>query len=476
MNRQSIHFRLILWYGSLTLLVSLVFSAYIYQGVSARLHEEMQQTLNRRAERIANNIIPHLKDSSPTRIAANIRDVYSPESSDRFIRIIGPDRTIVYLSGAPKDGQFNPAAIPVTSAAPPPHRVERLPQKLDMLIVAVPSTVGNKTYYVEMGAPTDSIDAALRSVISTLLFGLPFIVVIAAAGIYVVVRYSLRPVDHIRTRAEQITFGNLSNRLPVLHTGDELETLSKTLNRMLDRLDGAYQQSMRFSADASHELRTPLSFMLGELETMVEDAQFPEHYRSRIGNIFEETERLSRITESLLALSRLDAGEAKAQHVNFDLAALAQSTVEQMLALAEEKNIQIAWLAPHAVMVCGDPARMKQVVINLLDNAIKYTPEGAKVEIRVYTLLQKAVLEVSDNGVGIAANALPHIFERFYRADKVRSRDLGGAGLGLPIVRSICQAHTGKVSVASIEGQGTTFRVELPLAEHEHQEEKALCA
>jgi signal transduction histidine kinase len=240
--------------------------------------------------------------------------------------------------------------------------------------------------------------------------------------------------------------------------------LSVALNHMVDRLDQAFQYSRRFVADASHELRTPLTVLRGELESFVQEPQLPAEWRERLGSALEEVERLASIVEGLFAISRLDAGEAQAEWVRFDLAQLAASTADQMYLLAEDKGIALTCGAPNGVWVSGDRARLKQVVVNLLDNAIKYTPQDGVVTVTVKAVDSKAVLEVADNGIGIPAEALPRIFDRFFRVDKARSRELGGAGLGLSIVKSICAAHHGHVEANSTPGQGSRFRVELPLA------------
>jgi len=466
MNTRSIHFRLILWYSGLVVAVALVFGAYVYQGVRERLYGEMERTLMRRASQIAENILPHIHDVPPGDIAGQIKEVYSPEANGRFIRILKEDRSIVYISGAPKDGRFNPGAIPVPPGIISAKRTEQLAPDLTMRIVTVPTRIQGESYVVEMGAPTDDIETALHGLVMTLLFGLPVVIMIVSVGGYTLVRRSLQPVEDIRATAQQITFGNLSNRLPVATTGDALEHLSVTLNQMLDRLEDAYEQASRFSADASHELRTPLAILRGELESIVRERELPASLRERVGSVLEETERLSRITESLFTISRLDAGEAQIQHVRFDLAPLVQTAAEQMALLAEVKKIKVR-IAGSPAPVMGDPSRIKQIVVNLLDNAIKYTQDGGDISLKVSAAHHKVILEVTDNGAGIAAAALPHIFDRFYRADHVRSREIGGAGLGLSIVRSIVQAHGGSIEIQSIEGKGTACRVELPLANGE---------
>jgi heavy metal sensor kinase len=278
-------------------------------------------------------------------------------------------------------------------------------------------------------------------------------------------RRALRPVDEIRQKAAQITSRNLSERLPVVHTGDELERLATDLNRMIERLEESFQQINRFSADASHELRTPLTVLQGELESIARNSSnLPGEIRDTIGSALEETQRLAKIVENLLAISRLEAGDARKQRERLDFAELARNTADQMRLLAEEKHIHLDCNGAEPVEVDADPARLKQVVVNLLDNAIKYTPESGRVSISVTKQDGRAVFEIADTGIGISPDDLPHIFDRFYRADKARSRQMGGTGLGLSIVRSICLAHEGQVKVESIEGQGSVFHIQLPLA------------
>jgi signal transduction histidine kinase len=265
-------------------------------------------------------------------------------------------------------------------------------------------------------------------------------------------------------KAAMITQHNLSERLPVAQTGDELERLSIALNHMITRLGDAFGNSKRFVADASHELRTPLTVIQGELENLASDAHLPADLRDRVGSTLEEVERLGKIVQKLFALSRLDAGEAQEEWVRLDLAALVGATADQMLLLAEDKNIKVTREGGHPVFVMGDRARLKQVVVNLLDNAVKYTLPGGSVHLKVYGDSGHGIIEITDTGVGIPAEAVPLVFERFFRVDRDRSAGEGGAGLGLAIVKSICVAHGGKVEVESALGSGSRFLVTLPLA------------
>jgi len=224
------------------------------------------------------------------------------------------------------------------------------------------------------------------------------------------------------------------------------------------------QNSKRFVEDASHELRTPLTVLRVELENLTSDERVHSELHETLGSMLEEVERLAKIVEGLFALSRLDAGEAQSEWVQFDLAELAATTADQMSLLAEDKGISVSWDTAQRIAVHGDRARMKQVVVNLLDNAIKYTPSGGGIRLQVRRQNGHAVLDVADTGIGIPADALPHVFERFYRVDKSRSREQGGAGLGLSIVKSICSAHGAEVEVESKPGKGSHFRIKLPLS------------
>ena len=295
--------------------------------------------------------------------------------------------------------------------------------------------------------------------------GVPLLGLVAVGGGFILVVSAAGPRGRaIAHSAERITLHNLNERLPLTNTGDELEQLSLALNRMISRLREAFEQNRRFLADASHELRTPLAALRGEMESVVEQTLDLPELSDRVGSALEEVDRLTKIVDALFAISRLDAGEAQQEWARFDLALLAVSTAEQMSLLAEDKGLIVDCKVEDAVSVEGDRARIKQVVVNLLDNAIKYTPHGGSINLNVYARDGKAVIEVSDTGIGIPAAALPHIFERFFRVDEARSRDAGGAGLGLAIIKSICAAHGGQVHVESTEGKGSRFKVELPLA------------
>jgi heavy metal sensor kinase len=469
MNIRSISFRLVAWYAGLLAGIFLLLCALLYLDLRHFLENDLRDSQFRRTRQIANNFLLHVKQTGEPYVASQTKDWYEPEINDRFIRITRDDGTLVYASGAPKDGSFDPAEVPIFQPSPKTEFSKKL--KLSggntLLIAGLNfKSSGNPAYLVEFGELLDPMETTLNHIFLQLALGLPLAIIIIAGGGYLLVRRALTPVEQITRAAERITQHNLSERLPVSITGDELERLSISLNRMITRLDDAFQNSKRFVADASHDLRTPLTILRGELENFAEDARLDLEMRERAASLLEEVVHLGKIVEQLFTLSRLDAGEAQTEWTRFDLSELSRTTADQMSLLAEDKKISISCDAGQPLPVQGNRVRLKQVVVNLLDNAIKYTPEKGAIQLRVLASNGHAVLEVQDNGIGIPPDALPHVFERFYRVDPARSADSESAGLGLAIVKAICIAHGAEVEAQSAVGSGSCFRVKFPLSKN----------
>jgi heavy metal sensor kinase len=475
MNTRSLRFRLVAWYAGLLTGCFLLIGAAAYVVLEHSLIGALRETQSRRARQIGQFLLEEIPLQSEAKLGDQIDDRYAPNFNDRFVRVTRGDGGLLYVSRPPKDRKFDPTTVP-PAAGPARGETARqvpLPDGRKMLLAAREvQAPGGARYLVETGALMDEVQAHLRRWLMFLLVVLPVVTALAVGGGSLLVKRALSPVDRIAASAERISSHNLSERLPVSQTGDELERLSVALNHMIQRLDEALQYSLRFMADASHELRTPLTVLRGELESVIEEPALAPEWRERLGSALEEVERLASIVEGLFAISRLDAGEAAAEWMRLDLARLTAATADQMSLLAEDKNIHVTCAAAEPVWVEGDQARLKQVVVNLLDNAIKYTLQGGVVALTVSAVNSHAVLEVADNGVGIPTEALPRVFDRFFRVDKARSRELGGAGLGLSIVKSICTAHHGRVEASSLPGQGTRLRVELPLSVPATQNQK----
>jgi heavy metal sensor kinase len=321
--------------------------------------------------------------------------------------------------------------------------------------------LGGQDVTVLFMAPLEEVDHELGRLLAALGMAVPVALACSAALGYLLARAALAPVERLRRSTREITADRLDRRLPVANPGDELGRLAETINEMISRLERSFAEVRRFTADASHELRTPLTAIRAEVEVALAAAAVTPEQERLLASVLEECDRLTRLTDQLLALAREDAKPRPALE-QVDLAVQAAGIAENLRPLAEAKGLGLDVKASGDVSVRGDGVRLRQVFYNLLDNAIKYTPAGGTVEVGVEAQRATVVVRVRDTGIGIPPEHLPHVFERFYRVDKARSRAEGGTGLGLSIVRAIVAAHGGRIELTSTPGQGTTCTVTLP--------------
>jgi heavy metal sensor kinase len=461
MNYRSLAFRLAVWYALLLSATFALVGTGMFYGLEQYLRSSLRDSLRRRSIQVEQILEQAPAGISDSAIAEAIDTRVAPEFNSRFVRVTRAPATLVYRAGEPADRSFIAAAVPApTGPWPSKPQVRPIATAAGQLMVSVtPLVAPSGRYLVELGIALGPIEAVEHRLLGLLGLLLPVLVVCAAGGGYLLVHWALRPVERMSQTARQISVQDLDARLPVVATGDALQGLSISLNHMLTRLRDSVHTSRRFLADASHELRTPLTVIKGELQELVAHEVGRNEVRERIGSVLEEVARLEHLVSGLLVLSRLDAGDAQREWIDVDLGELAASTVEQMRLVAEDRGVQLQSSALSPVIVRGDRGRLKQVIVNLLDNAIKFTPRGGVVSLRTQTQDDYGLLEVSDSGIGIPADAVPHVFDRFYRVDAARSREDGGAGLGLSIVRSICGAHAAQIEVDSAPGSGSRFRV-----------------
>jgi heavy metal sensor kinase len=331
--------------------------------------------------------------------------------------------------------------------------------------------VNNEPYSIQVAAPLSEFHEVLDRFRVMLWLALPPLLISASVGGFWLSRRALRPVDKITTAAESISIRNLSDRLEVPSTSDELQRLSETLNRMLSRLNSSVQRMAQFTADASHELRAPVSLIRTTAELAVKGGRTADEYHEDMVQILAESERTSRLIDSLLLLARADSGEDGLQRELTDLAASVHEAIAPGRTLAAEGGIELRTKIPAgAVAVLGDGEALRRMIFILIDNAIKYTAAGGVIEVALNEAGGEAVCTVKDSGIGITAEDVRHVFDRFWRADKVRSRGAGGAGLGLSIARWIVERHQGTIEVQSEPGRGSTFTVRLPKAHVSAQE------
>ncbi len=467
MNPRSLAFRLTAWYTLLIGATFILVATVTFFGLQHYLGSNARDSLRRRATEVEQILARAPTDAADDAIAQEIELHLAPEANNRFIRVTRVPGKLVFLSGPPSDGSFNRFDFAVRLPSGNTKTADEFPTSIlpeQHLIVGATSTeTVSGRYVLEIGVSMLPIEIALTRLRDLLAVLLPTLIGCAAVGGYLLVMWALRPVDRLSQTAEQMSLQNLSLRLPVVATGDALERLSISLNNMLGRLRDSVQSSRRFLADASHELRTPLTVIKGELQELSnEDGLTGDALRERVGSVLEEVARLEHLVSGLLILSRLDAGETQRESAELDLADLTRSTAEQMRLMAEDRGIAVELSALQRAVIQGDRPRIKQIIVNLLDNAIRFTPARGTVILRTSEDDTHALLEVIDTGVGIPKAALPLVFDRFYRADEARSRDDGGAGLGLSIVKSICSMHGAEIDVSSQLGEGSCFRVRFP--------------
>jgi heavy metal sensor kinase len=314
-------------------------------------------------------------------------------------------------------------------------------------------------------APLEEVDHELGELRTVLLTAVPVLLLLSGGLGYVLARKALAPMERLRRSTEEITADRLDRRLPVANPEDELGRLTATFNAMIGRLERSFTEIRRFTADASHELRTPLTAIRTEVEVALAKPIGLAEHRQLLDSILEECERLTRLTDQLLTLAREDTrGARQVVKEPVNLIALVGDVAETMRPLAEAKELCLGVEANGPACVSGDAARLREIFFNLIDNAIKYTPKGGEIQVRIGHNGLDAVVTVRDSGIGIAAEHLSHVFDRFYRVDKARTRAEGGTGLGLSIAQSIAVAHGGRIELDSAPSQGTTCTVRLPKA------------
>jgi len=319
-------------------------------------------------------------------------------------------------------------------------------------------------FLVQVGASLQPVEDALHQFLGTMLLLIPVGALLAALCGWWMARRAIRPVDVLARATREIEISGLHRRLPTRGAGDEIDRLSEAFNETLAKLQASVEQMKQFTAAISHELRTPLTALRGQAEVALFELPSPEEYRRILADQLEEFDKLTRMINHLLILARADAGEIQISHGSVNLSELVNSLVEQMEPVAVSENVELKIAAENDLVVEGDPDWLERVVLNLLDNAVKFTPASGRVVVSLGRENRFARLEVQDTGIGIPADSLPHIFDRFYRADPSRSRLVEGAGLGLSLVKWIVEQHHGRVTAESAMSGGTCFTVWIPLA------------
>jgi len=464
MNFASVRIRLTAWYLTMLAIGLGVFGIGSWFGMRASAFHTIDEELEDRIRGVERFMRLQTASLSPVEIRDEFREhsVFGP-GGDLF-QVSDEQGHWVYRSEVLQNNQV-PASLPNQLGNEPVYEILFV-QNMPIRFATGRVVVKDHPYTIQVAAPLNEFYEALERFRLMLWLSVPALLVGAGLGGYLISRRALKPVDQITAAAESISISNLSERLEVPKTSDELQRLSETLNRMLARLNASVHRISQFTADASHELRAPVSLIRTTAELAVHSRRTHEDYHKDMVQILAEAERTSRLIDSLLLLARADAGGSELQYELTDISTSIRAALEQGRRLAAEKRIELeAAFSSAPVVVRGDNDALRRLFFILIDNAIKYTPELGRIQVHVQALEGQAVIAVVDSGIGISESDLPHIFDRFWRADKVRSRGLGGAGLGLAIAHWIVEQHGGSIEVQSQLNRGSTVTVKIPASD-----------
>ncbi|MFI5253544.1 MAG: sensor histidine kinase [Bacteroidota bacterium] len=483
---KSIRVKLTLWYTFILLITLTAFGLVAYTYVRQTLEENLDRSLENevkwvktyiesKASKVKPSKIFRVKKKSPKDLPTPVPQLlYNPETAagdpDEEIWNHVYEHALLNTKNALIEVVDKKTGNSLYSVGGESLVVTEVPLNV-MQLTSVKNKKGENLRVATTSTENINILAAyrldeLKDLLDNLFF--IFIILIPIAGVlsigggWFLANKSLRPVDTVTKTAREITAHNLDQRLPITDVNDEIGRLSSTFNEMIARLNSSFQQMRQFSVDASHELRTPLTIMRGEAEMALRSPQNADQYRTVLASTIEEIARLTSIIDSLATLSKADLGQVDVKFETVNMKEMMDELYEDAEILAMKKEIQVKVEHEEDAFIFGDKVRLRQLLLNLVDNAIKYTPEKGNVSLSLFRLNGNVKISVQDTGIGIPENEQQKIFDRFYRVDKARSRDLGGSGLGLSIVKWIVELHHGKIEVDSEVQKGSTFTVWLP--------------
>ena len=461
MRPWSIRARLTAWFAGVLGLVLIVLAAATWWVLDDSLHDTIDQALADRVAAISRFLNSPGTSQSFEELREDLREYVALDPGWNLIRIRDERGVQLYRSDAFDAGAVGSRPNERLPSSGAYRDLAMRGQPVRMLTARV--VVAGEPYSVEVAWPVGELQEALDEFRWTALLIIPCGILAAALGGFWISRRALAPVDQIASTARAITARQLGRRLDVPATGDELQRLSETLNDMLARLDTAFTETTRFTADASHELRTPVSLIRTTAEVALRRPRSAEEYRQALEGILQESERTSALVQDLLTLTRADAGADAWSPSRVELRGFIDGLRGTLTTMCENRGLTLRLEVPgEPVFVDGEQAALGRLVVILVDNASKYTPAPGEVRVTLRTGDGAAEIEVADTGIGIAAEGLPRVFDRFYRADKARSRDSGGAGLGLSIAKWIAERHAGRITIESEPGNGCRVRVRLP--------------
>jgi heavy metal sensor kinase len=459
LKKLSIGLRLTLWYLAIFLLAELIFGVGMWFILRKNLYDIADLTLRDQVADLE-RFLEARKDFPTPQLEEEISEDYKIERSEDYLQISDGSGNSIYRSRFFEEHPL--PAVAIDQLTKPRYETRKLGHH-SFRVVSQKMDVDGRVYMVQIGHPLHEEMETLDDFRKYLLGFAPILLLGASAVGYWLSHRALAPVDALTRTARTISGHNLSSRLEKLNTGDELQRLSDTLNEMLARIEAAFLRITEFTADASHELRTPIALIHTEAELALRRSRNEGEYREALKHILQEAERTGELVEELLALARADSGSEALNVHSVDLAPLLKECAAKWAKVASLRDFEFEErLNVQPLRVMGDESALRRVVDILLDNAFKYTLAPGKVTLSAEEKQGRIVVSIEDTGIGISPEDQSRIFERFYRVDKARSRELGGAGLGLAIAQWIVQLHKGQITVESGVGRGSIFRFEIP--------------
>jgi heavy metal sensor kinase len=458
---KHVRTRLTLWYVFVLGALLVIFVA----GASFIFVWQMHAQLRRQAVQDLETVEGLLYFSSDGRLHLNEEYHNHPESKlvqDRLLEVLSLDGTILYSNDRLGNRTMGGPLFAGEGVGGYSERSTRASDGTAVILASRQHLLEGHTILIRLAYSPRPIWSNLKEISIIFLLALPLTLGVAALAGYAMADRVLEPISQMAQRAEQITTERLHDRLPV-ENNDELGHLAGVFNQMLSRIEQSFEQLRRFTADASHELRTPLASMRSVGEIGLHKDASPEEYRDIIGSMLEEVNRLTNLVDSLLTLSRADSGQIPLEFEIFPVADIMREAANLLDVLIEEKQLRFHFEADKNAFVRGDRMILRQAAVNILHNAVKFTPAGGSISARVCCEGSRIVMSVSDNGPGIPTEHLAKVFDRFYRVDPARAGENKGAGLGLSIAQWAARAHDGEIGLSPVPGGGCTFWIRLPL-------------
>ncbi len=386
----------------------------------------------------------------------------SKDVIDRFMEVLSPDGALLYRNDRLGNRTLGAAPFAGEGIGGYSVRSARLADGTRVRMVSRLHSLDGRPILIRLGHTEEPLWSRLEEMLLGSLFVLPLVLALAGFAGYGLVRRALGPIEQMARRAQEITPQRLHDRLPNDDTDDELGQLARVFNATLARLEQAFEQLRRFTSDASHELRTPLASIRSVGEVGLQKDGTRSEYRDIIGSMLEEVNRLTSLVDNLLTISRADAGSLQLELVQVPIMQLARDAAALFEVLVDENGLTLELSGNESASVRGDALFLRQAFVNVLHNAVKYSPAGGTILVRVQRSADEVTVEIEDNGPGIPPEDRARIFDRFYRVDKARGRESGGAGLGLAITKWIVDAHRGQISLEGGSTHGCLFKIKLP--------------